>query len=157
AEFDTAVRSLSTLRNPAGEAEAGLEPRTLLADVQCAVRAMANGDLRRVASTDSGLAFQPRGLLSLLVYCYATGTFSSADIEDMMRKDVTFRAFCHGEFPSARVLKRFRRENRAVVRDCLLKVLELQHRPAEQPDARVDTMMAEELLREEAERRMAKA
>jgi hypothetical protein len=156
-EFDTAVRSLSTLRNPAVEAEAGLETRTLLADVQQAVRAMAESELRRVSSTDAGLAFQPRGLLSLLVYCYATGTFSSADIEDLMRRDVTFRRLCDEEFPAARVLQRFRRENRAAVRDCLLTVMRLQLRPPMRPDGSLEQEKWEESLLEEAERRMAKA
>jgi hypothetical protein len=156
-EFDTAVRSLSTLRHPGRGGEDGFETRTLLADVQLAVRATATNELRRVAATDAGLAFQPRGLLSLLVYCYATGTFSSADIEDMMRKDVTFRDLCHGEFPSARHLQRFRRENRSAVRDCLLRVLQRQHRSPEPPEGTAGRVSVEEGLQEEADRRVAKA
>jgi hypothetical protein len=122
-QLDTAVRSLSTLRT----VDDGAESRTILADIQYAVRATAEAGLRRVASPQCNLAFQPRVLLSLLVYCYVTGTFSSADIEDLMRRDATFRHLCREEFPAARVLMRFRRENRAAVRDCVYTVLRRQN------------------------------
>jgi transposase-like protein DUF772 len=156
-EFDTAVRSLSTLRNPVAGERPGPESRTLLGDVQQAVRSTMEGDLRRVAPVQAGLAFQPKGLLSLLVYCYTTGTFSSADIEDLMRRDANFRNFCNGEFPSACVLKRFRRENRMALRDCLQAVLQRQSQRRGPPDGLMTAARQEEALMEEADGRILKA
>ena len=159
-ELDTPVRSLSTLRRPIVAANDGTQSRvsqTVLADVQFAVRAMAEDSLRRVASPQSGMAFQPKALLSLLVYCYVTGTYSSADIEDMMRRDVTFRHFCQGEFPSAHLLKRFRRENRTAVRDCIYAVLLQQSQRHEMPEAGSGGTCSSDVLTQDADGRLLKA
>jgi hypothetical protein len=67
-QFDTAVRSLSTLRKPVRDNNEGTESRTILVDIQQAVRTASEVGLHRVASPDASLAFQPRFLLSLMVY-----------------------------------------------------------------------------------------
>ena len=155
-ELDTPVRPLSTLRKPVRQDD-GTESRTILADVQHAVRATSEAGLYRVASPQSNLAFQPKALLSLLVYCYVTGTFSSADIEDLMRRDVTFRHHCHGEFPSARLLKRFRRENRTAVRDCIYTVLQRQNQRYHPLGADGSSTLSSHELMAEADGRILKA
>jgi hypothetical protein len=94
--------------------------------------------------------------LSLLVYCYVTGTFGSADIEELMRNDVTFRDLCHDELPTARVLRRFRRENRSAIRDCIFTVLCRQSQRCSSPDD-VGTSRWSEALMEEADGRILKA
>ena len=156
-ELDTAVQSLSTLRNSVLSGRDGDGNRTILADVQYAVRATAEASLRRVASPESNLAFQPKVLLSLLVYCYVTGTYSSVDIEDMMRRDVTFRRLCQEEFPSARLLGRFRRENRIAVRDCVYTVLLRQAQRRHPPDGMGDSPHLSSALSDDADGRVLKA
>ena len=154
-QLDTAVRSLSTLRKPVHDNDDGTESRTLLADIQQAVRTVQARGLCRVASADASLAFQPRVLLSLLVYCYLTDTFSSIDIEEMMRADETFRNLCRHELPPARVIRHFRRDNRNTIRECIFIVLCRQcqrYSPPGEPSARrLDALM------EEADGRILKA
>ena len=41
----------------------------------------------------------------------------------MLRRDRPYRQSCQGEFPSARVFRRFRRENRQALQSCLERVL----------------------------------
>ena len=43
----------------------------------------------------------------------------------MMQRDAAFRSLFGNAFPGAQLLRRFRRENRPVVHDCLSKVLRL--------------------------------
>jgi hypothetical protein len=155
-QFDTAVRSLSTLRKPKRDNDDGTASRTLLADVQQAVRTVSAAGLGRVASPNATLPFQPRFLLSLLVYCYVTETFSSMDIEELMRNDAIFRARCSDELPSARLLRRFRRDNHAAVRDAVFWVLCRQSERFSRPED-IGTSCWLEALMEQADGRILKA
>ena len=98
---------------------------TFTETVRNAVRGVAENTLRPVTRRDSGVAYHPRVLLALLTYCYARGIYGSLDIERIMRKDKLFRALCREEYPDARILRCFRRENRAALQDCLSLVLRL--------------------------------
>lgn len=99
--------------------EPRLEQTPLVNAVLDSVRQVQEGNLRRVASPDAGIAFQPRSLLALLTYCYAAGIYGSQDIEALMGRDAGFRRYCQEEFPDWRRLRRFRRENRQVLESCL--------------------------------------
>ncbi|HXJ57501.1 MAG TPA: transposase [Verrucomicrobiae bacterium] len=99
------------------------KPRTLTEAVRVAVRTVDKKTLRRVACHTAGLAYQPQALLGLLTYCYARRLFGSEDIEDLMRRDADFRQLCQNEFPHARLLRRFRKENPQAVRFCLVAAL----------------------------------
>lgn len=98
---------------------------TFTETVRNAVRGVVENTLRPVTRRDSGVAYHPRVLLALLTYCYARGIYGSLDIERIMRKDTVFRALCREEYPDARMLRCFRRENRAALQDCLSLVLRL--------------------------------
>jgi transposase len=98
-------------------------PQSLSQAVQQTVRWVDDSALRRVAPREAGPAFEPRTLLAILTYCYAREIYGSADIEDRMRRDEPFRRLCKNEFPGARVFRRFRRENREVLQNCLYEVL----------------------------------
>jgi hypothetical protein len=76
-----------------------------------------------VARLDAGLAFEPRTLLALLSYCYARDIYGSAEVEDVLRRDAHFRQICNNEFPGARLIRRFRRENREALHRCLVAAL----------------------------------
>jgi hypothetical protein len=84
-----------------------------------AVRAVDEKELNPPAPGIGGPAFRPRMMLAALTYCYAVGIFGSQDIEEMMRCDGGVRALCGMEFPDWRRLRRFRRENREMLRRTL--------------------------------------
>jgi hypothetical protein len=91
--------------------------------VQAAARAIDRDTLRPVSVPSAGVAYHPRSLLALLVYCYVSGTYASEDIESLMRRDASFRKLCGEEFPDAHTLRRFRRHNRETIENCMQAVL----------------------------------
>src|SRR3954462_4666168 len=98
--------SIPAVSTPPARAE---QPTSVLDAVQDAVRRMDIQNLRRVASPDAGLAFQPVALLALLTYCYAHEIYGSSQVEELMCKDASFRKLCAQEFPGARIIQRFRK------------------------------------------------
>jgi len=130
-------------------------PRSLAQMVDAAVRSVDESVLRPVHAADVRLAFQPKSLLSLLTYCYAGQIYGSVEIEDVVRRDAYVRQLCGSEFPSAVVIRRFRRDNRQAIRFCLLAVLSLL---AEQKMAAgIVTRVNKAHLAEEAGRRIIMA
>ncbi|CAB4244001.1 transposase [Methylacidimicrobium sp. AP8] len=96
--------------------------------VHFVIEAVERMDLRgfRVNVRGTGDAqYPPSMMLSLLIYCYANGIFSSRRIEAATRRDVAVRYLCANTHPDHDTICRFRRENFAAVADCFLKVLEL--------------------------------
>ena len=72
------------------------------------------GDGRRNAP------YEPRMLVKVLLYAYATGVFSSRGIARKLEEDVAFRVLAAGNFPQHRTICEFRRRHlgrfQAVVR-----------------------------------------
>ena len=64
-------------------------------------------------------------LLALLVYCYATGVFSSRRIEQASWDSVPVRLICGDTHPDHDTICTFRRENRALVQESFVRVLQL--------------------------------
>ena len=125
-------------------------PSSVTQAVRTAVRAIDPGTLRPVARRDSGVAYEPRTLLALLSYCYARDIYGSADIEDVLRRDAVFRQLCQNEFPGARIIRRFRRENREMLQRCLTSVLRAVTAP---PVSGRGVELNEDELAEEADRK----
>ena len=142
-----------TLRPPT--APPVTQPETLMKTVQAAVLETDQESLRRVARPDAGVAYQPRTLLALLTYCYAREIYGSEAVEDVMRRDLSFRQLCHNEFPDARLIRRFRRENREALRSCLISALRFM--AMKKLEAGVVTGVKEAHLIEEANRRIIMA
>jgi len=69
--------------------------------------------------------YPPRMLLSLLIYSYATGTFGSRRIEQSSFDNVAVRMICGDTHPDHDTLCAFRRENKALLSETFVKVLEL--------------------------------
>src|ERR1019366_1702206 len=67
--------------------------------------AQYEGDGRRNSPYD------PRMLLKVLVYAYASGVFSSRKIARKLEEDVAFRVLGAGNFPDHRTVNRFRQEH----------------------------------------------
>ena len=76
-------------------------------------------DLRKLESAyrsggKGALAYHPRMMLKVLIYAYATGTFSSRGIERQIGDSIAFRYLAAGSFPNHRTICRFR--ERQIVR-----------------------------------------
>jgi transposase len=68
--------------------------------------------------------YPPALMLPLLIYCYATGRFSSREIEMATYGDVAVRYICGGSLhPDHDTICAFRRQNRALFEECFVKVL----------------------------------
>ena len=55
--------------------------------------------------------FDPAMMLKILIYGYASGTFSSRRIAKKLEEDVAFRVLAAGNFPEHRTICDFRKDN----------------------------------------------
>lgn len=70
--------------------------------------------------------YPPAMMLILLIYCYATGRFSSRGIEAATHSDVAVRYICGGDqHPDHDTICTFRQENGSLFSECFVKVLAL--------------------------------
>jgi len=67
--------------------------------------------------------YPPRMMLSLLSYCYATGTFSSRAIEQATYTDVAVRFISGDTHPDHDTICTFRRQNKQLVAESFVQVL----------------------------------
>jgi hypothetical protein len=72
--------------------------------------------------TDAG-GFRPHMMLTLLSFCYASGYYGSQDIEHAIANDKTVRYVCARTYPDAKAIRRFRRQHRPALDQCLRYVL----------------------------------
>ena len=85
-------------------------------------------DLRQIKVNLRGTGseqYPPPMLLGLLIYSYATGTFSSRRIEQSTYDSVPVRVLTADTHPDHDTLCTFRRENRALLTESFVKVLQL--------------------------------
>jgi len=90
-----------------------------------AVEAM---DLRQVKVNSRGTGdaqYPPSMLVSLLIYSYATGTFGSRRIEQSTYDNVAVRFITGDTHPDHDTICTFRRENKALLSELFVKVLEM--------------------------------
>lgn len=64
-------------------------------------------------------------MLSLLLYSYATGTFRSRRIEQNTHDSVPVRVICGDEHPDHDTICTFRRENKVLLNEAFVRLLEL--------------------------------
>ena len=67
--------------------------------------------------------FSPQMMLTLLTYCYSTSLYGSRDIEWAIERDRTVRYICARVYPDWQSLRRFRRQHRDLLLQCLVYVL----------------------------------
>jgi transposase len=80
----------------------------------------------KVNAKGSGSAqYPPHMMLSLLIYCYANGVFSSRRIERATHRDIAVRYLTGDTHPDHDTICTFRRENFDAVASCFVHVLEL--------------------------------
>lgn len=86
-------------------------------------------DIRKFQINERGSGsaqYPPAMMLSLLIYCYATGRFSSRVIEEASWYDVAVRYICGGEkHPDHDTICAFRTRNREAFKETFVKVLML--------------------------------
>jgi transposase len=85
-------------------------------------------DLRQIKVNERGTGSQqypPRMLLALLLYCYATGVLSSRRIQQATCDSVPARMICADTHPDHDTICTFRRENKALLQETFVRVLEL--------------------------------
>jgi transposase len=69
--------------------------------------------------------YPPHMMLSLLIYCYANGIFSSRRIERATYRDIAVRYLTANTHPDHDTVAKFRRENFEAVAACFVHVLEV--------------------------------
>ena len=69
--------------------------------------------------------YEPRMMVTVLIYAYATGVFSSRRIVRKLHEDVAFRMLCGGSFPRHRTICEFRRRHLDDFRHLFLEVVRL--------------------------------
>jgi len=91
--------------------------------VGLALEAVQTVDWRVYPVTDDSQEFRPQMMLTLLSYCYAAGICGSHDIEWAGQADKTVRYICAGKEPDWLTIRRFRRRNVDLLRQCLAFIL----------------------------------
>lgn len=88
-------------------------------------------DLGRARINERGTGdeqYPPGMMLGLLIYSYATGVFSSRQIERMTHENVAVRLLCADTHPDHDTICEFRRRNGALVGSSFAQVLEMEAR-----------------------------
>jgi transposase len=88
-------------------------------------------DLSQAKVNERGTGSQeypPSMMLALLIYCYASGTFSSRKIEKLSYENVAVRVLCADEHPDHDSICAFRRKNRELLESSFGQVLEMAAR-----------------------------
>ncbi len=101
-----------------------IEEHTLARLVLAAVQDRSVPSAHDPAVADRNGGFLPHILLSLLTYCYATGIYSSTDIELSFTQDSLVRHLCANTYPEAHRSRWFRRDNRQRIQRSLAEVFQ---------------------------------
>src|SRR5580704_2426400 len=90
------------------------------------IDAIEQCDLRRAVTNDRGsgsLQYPPGMMVSLLIYAYARGVFSSRRIEQLSYENLSVRYLCANTHPDHDTIAKFRRENAALFQDCMRAII----------------------------------
>jgi transposase len=69
--------------------------------------------------------FDPQMMVTVLVYAYATGTFSSRRIARKLEEDVAYRVLAAGNFPAHRTIADFRQQHLATFNALFVNVVQI--------------------------------
>jgi transposase len=69
--------------------------------------------------------FDPQMMVTVLLYAYATGTFSSRRIARKLEEDVAYRVLAAGNFPAHRTIADFRQQHLAAFEGLFVKVVQV--------------------------------
>jgi transposase len=99
----------------------GLGEQILLKLALDSIQSIEPAQLSGLVSSDPRI--RPQMMLTLLAYCYASRLYGSREIEWATRNDKTVRYICARVFPDFHAIRHFRRNNRALLEQCLTSVL----------------------------------
>jgi transposase len=71
--------------------------------------------------------FDPRMMVTVLLYAYATGTFSSRRIARKLEEDVAYRVLAAGNFPTHRTIADFRQQHLTAFEALFVQVVQIAH------------------------------
>ena len=71
--------------------------------------------------------FDPQMLVTVLLYAYATGTFSSRRIARKLQEDVAYRVLAADNFPAHRTIAEFRQQHLAAFEALFVQVVRIAH------------------------------
>jgi transposase len=83
-------------------------------------------DLQKFRINEKGSGsrqYPPSMMLSLLVYCYVHGTFSSRKIEEATFNNIPVRYICDNKHPDHDTINSFRKDNKELFAEAFLKIL----------------------------------
>jgi transposase len=69
--------------------------------------------------------FDPQMIVTVLLYAYATGTFSSRRIARKLEEDVAYRVLAAGNFPAHRTIAEFRQQHLAAFEALFMQVVQI--------------------------------
>jgi transposase len=69
--------------------------------------------------------FDPQMMVTVLLYAYATGTFSSRRIAKKLEEDVAYRVLAGGNFPAHRTIADFRQQHVAAFQALFVRVVQI--------------------------------
>ncbi|MGH9204513.1 MAG: transposase, partial [Vicinamibacterales bacterium] len=69
--------------------------------------------------------FDPQMMVTVLLYAYATGTFSSRRIARKLEEDVAYRVLAAGNFPAHRTIADFRQQHLAAFEALFVRVVQI--------------------------------
>lgn len=69
--------------------------------------------------------FDPQMMVTVLLYAYATGTFSSRRIARKLEEDVAYRVLAAGNFPAHRTIAEFRQQHLAAFEALFVQVVQI--------------------------------
>ena len=69
--------------------------------------------------------FDPQMMVTVLLYAYATGTFSSRRIARKLEEDVAYRVLAAGNFPAHRTIAEFRQQHLAAFEAVFVQVVQI--------------------------------
>jgi len=70
-------------------------------------------------------AYHPKLIVSILIYAYSRGVFSSREIERRCNEDISFMYIANMNCPNFRVLSDFRKDNAGFFHDCFKQTVKL--------------------------------
>ena len=71
--------------------------------------------------------FDPQMMVTVLLYAYATGTFSSRRIARKLEEDVAYRVLAAGNFPAHRTIAEFRQHHLAAFEAVFVQLVQIAH------------------------------
>jgi transposase len=92
--------------------------------VMDAIKVLRLDDAKLNTRGTGSAQYPPSMMLGLLIYCYATGTFSSRKIEQLSHDSVAVRYLCAQHHPDHDSICKFRRDNHKLLASSFHQVLE---------------------------------